>query len=353
MSDPQQPEREARGRADQTLLGVAPPRVDTDSPVEHRLHSPVLVRSGTSVADVEQPGIARSGQLVENPVKAPNGAAHVAPASPTGSSASRASFDAAFAYVRSRPAIWMMALPVLCSLALIALLRHPARARTAVTGQAVFSPAAAPEPHAAPAATATLAELERRPVGLLSAKEVVLLAQARAQQKRSAAGALREQLERDPALGKDGAMQKELLHLTTDPLTAPDALAALAVVDPPIGGDLLYEVWTGTTQRTETTELARAILYSTDVRPKASPALAVALDLRDAESCEQYQLILPKALTDGDRRALHLLTKLNGKRGCGAKKNEDCFACLRSNSAQLAAAIGAVKGRRAPTLTGQ
>ena len=136
-----------------------------------------------------------------------------------------------------------------------------------------------------------------------------------AQQKHAALDALREKLEHDPALGKDSAVQTQLLQLAGDPATATDALSAMALLEPPVGADLLYEVWTSTSVRTDTTELARALLYSTDVRPKASPALGVALDLRVAETCAEYQAILPKALTDGDHRALHVLTKLNGKRG--------------------------------------
>jgi hypothetical protein len=90
-------------------------------------------------------------------------------------------------------------------------------------------------------------------------------------------------------------------------------------------------------------------LYSADLRPKASPALAVALELRTAESCEQYRAILPEALKVGDRRAVHLLTKLNAKRGCGPKKNEDCFACLRAAKDELSATVNAVKSRHAPS----
>jgi hypothetical protein len=105
--------------------------------------------------------------------------------------------------------------------------------------------------------------------------------------------------------------------------------------------------------RTDTTELARSLLYSPEVRPQASPALAVALDLRLAESCEQYQAVLPNALKDGDRRALHLLAKLTPKHGCGAKKRDDCYACLRAKSDELSATINAVKSRRAPTFGAQ
>ncbi len=354
MSDPDQPRQDVKSRADQTLLGVAPPRTESSS---SRPHSPVLVRSGTSIADVE-PALLPSSALAGGSFEVPSGtaAAMLGEPSASASSASRARFDAAFAYVRARPLLWMIVIPVLCSLGLIALLRHPARGRP-VTGRAALSPSpvSASSPSAAPAApqAAALDELERRPASSLSASELVLLAQGRAQQKRDAAGALRAKLERDPALGNDSATQKELLRLTADESTAPDALAALAALETPTGGDLLYDVWTGTTVRTNTTELARALLYSTDVRPKVSRALSVALDLRVAETCEQYQAVLPKALTDGDRRALHLLTKLNGKRGCGAKKTDDCYACLRANGTQLVAAIIAAKGRRAPSVSAQ
>ncbi len=122
----------------------------------------------------------------------------------------------------------------------------------------------------------------------------------------------------------------------------------MAVLEPPIGADLLYEVWTRTSVRSDTTDLARALVYSTDLRPKASAALSVALDLRVAESCEQFKAILPRALKDGDRRSAHLLLKLNGRRGCGANKREDCYACLREPSDELKATINAAKSRRPP-----
>jgi hypothetical protein len=125
-------------------------------------------------------------------------------------------------------------------------------------------------------------------------------------------------------------------------------LATLASVSSPLGADLLYEAWAGTAARSESTELARALVFSADVRPRASAALSVALDLRAAQSCERYQAILPSALKDGDRRSFGPMTKLSNKRGCGPKKTEDCFACLRGAPDELAATINAVKSRRAP-----
>jgi hypothetical protein len=254
----------------------------------------------------------------------------------------------------------MVLVPVLFSVGLIAVAGHRSTHEripsnhTALPESAMASASAAVgEAKVEPpkVATDTLADLEHRPASSLSSRELVLLAEAHTQQKRAAASELRQKLAQNPALGKDSALQSQLLHLAEDPETAADALSAMAQLDSPSGADLLYEVWTGTTVRTDTTELARALLYSTDVRPKASVALGVALDLRVAESCPQYQAVLPKALTDGDRRALHLLAKLNVKRGCGPKKTEDCFACLRDKGDELTATINAVKSRRPPSVT--
>ena len=45
---------------------------------------------------------------------------------------------------------------------------------------------------------------------------------------------------------------------------------------------------------------------------------------------------------------MNVLTKLNVKRGCGAKKNEDCYPCLREKKDELSATINAAKSRRPP-----
>jgi hypothetical protein len=334
-----------KSEADQTLMGVAPPRVD--SSVDARPHSPVYVRSGTSVSDVEP--VSQPRFAAPSP---PRGLGSVSEPPATMKPKASAEHGTSVALVlhdlRTRPILWMVLLPVACALSLVALTGHrsmhapqPELSSSAAALQATASSTSAPP-------AAAVSELENRPAGSLSSREVVLLAEAHAEKKRAVARTLREQLARDPASGKENALHAQLLELSADPTTAPDALSAMALLEPPTGADLLYEVWTGTTVRTDTTELARALLYSTDVRPKASPALSVALDLRVAEACEQYQTILPKALTDGDSRSAHLLAKLNAKHGCGAKKNEDCYACLRSHKDELKATISAAKSRRAP-----
>lgn len=266
--------------------------------------------------------------------------------------------ERALALARRYPVIWMALAPAAVALLVIGVAAVTAptpKPRPVAAVVQAPAEAAAPEPLAAAAAPAvaekpaiSVADLEGKPLDSLNAGELLRLADARAVQREQAAQALCSKVEATPALLGEKAKQGELLHLLADPATSHDGLATLAKVDSPIAADLLYEAWTGTTARTEATELAHQIVYTKDVRAKASPGLAVALDLRAATTCEDTKAVLPRALKDGDRRSFHLLTKLLAKRGCGAKKNEDCFACLRADADDLTETIKAVKARKAP-----
>ncbi len=264
---------------------------------------------------------------------------------------------------RSYPALWMVALPVVLGLSLILIVYVGQPAPSAVAGapRAVAS-AAVPSPPSDVAAAAAarpavenkfskaaLAELEGKAPASLSVEELLLVNQGRAEHKREEAKALSRKLQEQPELAKDATVQAQLLRLAADPDTASVALVALAHAPSPVGSDLLYEVWTSRPVATGTAELARSLLYSREVRPTVSPALAVALDLRGAETCEATQAALPQARSAGDRRALGPLAKLNSRRGCGAKKTEDCYACLRAKVKPLLATIDAVKRRTAPS----
>jgi hypothetical protein len=346
--------REHKSEADQTLLGVAPPRIDSSAQLPR---SPVYVRSGTSVADVESapqaalpsappPAAAasRSEIPVAIPAKAP-GAAFILETS-----------DRLLRVARRRPALWMVAAPVVAALLVVWLGHHGHVQRSAAPASSAGAVALVDSPVAAKSASVAatpISELEAKPPGSLSSRELLRLADTHSEAQRAAARTLRRKVEDSPVLAKDSAVQSELLRLAEDDRTARDALAAMALLEPPVGADLLYETWTRMQERTDATELARALLYSPDVRPTASPALAVALELRTAETCEQYKAILPSALKEGDRRALHLLSKLTAKRGCGPKKTADCFACLREPTDELTATINAVKSRHPPSYTAQ
>jgi hypothetical protein len=204
------------------------------------------------------------------------------------------------------------------------------------------APAASLMPPIEPARTATPGEA-------LSADEVLTLAMADLERRRQSAKMFRETIAGDPSALRDKLVIADLRRLTADPQTALEGLATVAALPGSTSADLLYEIWTATPNRTDATELARALLYSRDVLRKASPALSVALELRLAETCQANLAILPLALQVGDRRSFPLLNKLKRKDGCGTHRRQDCFACLREGE-ELEAAITAVKGRRPPNL---
>jgi hypothetical protein len=194
---------------------------------------------------------------------------------------------------------------------------------------------------------AAIKELSAKPLPELRVEEAISLSLGQSAQDVRAARTLRARVEHDPGLIKDPEVLAQLRRNTDNPETAREALAAMANVPGPISADLIYEVWTATASRTTATDLARSLIYSKEVRAKASKALSVALDLRDADTCEKNRDLLPKASSDGDRRSSHVLNKLTRKYGCGPNKRQDCYACLRDTKA-LDDAIKAVKSRREP-----
>lgn len=208
-------------------------------------------------------------------------------------------------------------------------------------------PVATTQAPALPASGPDMEKLEARKDEELSKDEALTLAAARRAREHEKVAELRRKLQRDPGLFKDAATLTELRRAGEDPLTAPDALSAMAEAPGPLAADLLYEMWTGTVVRNSATELARALVFSKEVRAKASPELAIALDLRLADTCEQNKELLPRVLEKADRRSLSLLAKLARKFGCGANKRQDCYACLRDDKS-VEEAMTAVKKRREP-----
>jgi hypothetical protein len=194
-----------------------------------------------------------------------------------------------------------------------------------------------------------LATLERQKPEDRGAEEAIALASGRVAQEVSAVGKLKARLAADPGLAKDPKALADLRRMAQDPVTSRDALAAMAALPGSLSADLLYEAWTSTAERSMVTELAQALLMSKDVRPKASPALAVALDLRRAETCEENAKILQRAIEVGDKRAFAPLSRLLRHNGCGPTKKDDCYACIREGDL-LTQALNSVKQRREPEL---
>jgi hypothetical protein len=194
-----------------------------------------------------------------------------------------------------------------------------------------------------------LATLEQKKPKELGTDEALAVARGKVAQDVAAAKKLREKLSADPGLAKDKKIVAELLRFAHGRETGQDALATMAALPGPLSADLVYEVWTGTAERSDATELARSILLGKDVRPKASPALGVALELREATTCEESLALLARAIEHGDKRALVPINRLARRTGCGPNKKQDCYPCLRDGEA-LKKAFNAVRVRREPEL---
>ncbi|HVJ14893.1 MAG TPA: hypothetical protein VM686_05610 [Polyangiaceae bacterium] len=218
------------------------------------------------------------------------------------------------------------------------------------TPAAIMAPPAAAPPPSEPAVTCAKPTAPAPVAGSSSApsvSDVLDRAIARVQDETAVARQFVGVLERVPEVIEQKAVLAELRQHLSRPHAAPEALRALASMQGSAGADLLYEIWIGTKERTTATELARELLYSREVRSKASPALDVVLDLRTAQGCEQQRGLLPSATKHGDQRALPLLGKLLREQGCGPSKRQDCYACLRSGD-ELNKAIKSVNRRIAP-----
>lgn len=214
------------------------------------------------------------------------------------------------------------------------------------------SPTPDPSRASAPVATAVHAAAVAAPVVEVKSSGIAALLQAneeRAQRKRAEAKAFAQTLRAEPSRAADAVVQAKLVQLSADPETFAVALEAMALAPSPFGPDLLFQVWTGRASDPDASALARALLSTREVRANASPALAVALELREAETCEASRVALLRAERRADGRSLPPLVKLAQRRGCGASKREDCYPCIRENAQQLDSALKGAVRRHPPS----
>jgi len=89
---------------------------------------------------------------------------------------------------------------------------------------------------------------------------------------------------------------------------------------------------------------AQRALKREDVRAKATPQLALALDLRAASTCDAKKALLPKARELGDARALVVLRSYRPAKGCGFLGGRDCWPCMHRDGS-LKQTIQAIEDR--------
>lgn len=89
------------------------------------------------------------------------------------------------------------------------------------------------------------------------------------------------------------------------------------------GLDILYEI-VSTKGSSKAALRAADILRQNEVTQRSSPALRVAMELRDAKTCRERLDLLERARTEGDTRAVAVLDNMR-QLDCIAKAGECCF----------------------------
>jgi serine/threonine-protein kinase len=100
------------------------------------------------------------------------------------------------------------------------------------------------------------------------------------------------------------------------------------------GVDILYDIAFGASGRLypQAASRAKQSLGRSDVKGRASPALSVLLQFRDAKTCEQKHALLQDAGDKGDGRMAAVLTQYQSSRGCGFLGRSDCYPCLHKDT---------------------
>jgi hypothetical protein len=180
-----------------------------------------------------------------------------------------------------------------------------------------------------PAGANPVDEILRSPPGERSRADAVALGRHWSRERFEALRTLCDSIRADPRKLEEATAVSSVLRFAADPATSRAILETLAEVGTFRSLDLLYEIWIGPKERTDTTQLAEALLLSKDCRPKVSSALALCLELRDKPTrCEDVDRLVKTALHAGDRRAAMLLVNLGSRRNCGPSGDMDCVKCL-------------------------
>jgi serine/threonine-protein kinase len=123
--------------------------------------------------------------------------------------------------------------------------------------------------------------------------------------------------------------------------------AAFAMMEGGLGAhgpDILYDLSTTKGLTPRTAARVKQALARAEVKARMSPALGIALDMRNAPSCEAKRGLLPRAKEQGDARVLGTLRTYLAPRGCGFLGLGDCWICMRRDTA-LATTIAAIEER--------
>jgi hypothetical protein len=90
---------------------------------------------------------------------------------------------------------------------------------------------------------------------------------------------------------------------------------------------------------------AETFLQAPSFEKVATPGLRATVKLRYSAGCDEKRALLAEVKKSSDERALFELVPLQDKTGCGARKKDDCYPCLRTSN-ELDDAIASVRTRK-------
>ena len=111
------------------------------------------------------------------------------------------------------------------------------------------------------------------------------------------------------------------------------------------GADIAYDLVTTSNVRPWVQTRAETFLQSPSFEKVATPGLRAIVKLRYSAGCDEKKALFTELKKNSDERALFELVPLQDKTGCGARKKDDCYPCLRTSN-ELDDAIAAVRTRK-------
>jgi hypothetical protein len=111
------------------------------------------------------------------------------------------------------------------------------------------------------------------------------------------------------------------------------------------GADIAYDLVTTSNVRPWVQTRAETFLQSPAFEKVATPSLHAIVKLRYSAGCDEKKTLLADLKKNSDERALFELVPLQDKTGCGARKKDDCYPCLRTSN-DLDDTIAAVRTRK-------
>ena len=230
---------------------------------------------------------------------------------------------------------------------------HPAASASVVKPEPVAAPAPSESPpiasdaqisiarDAGPAALAKLADSYPKDTRVWVELARVQLAAGNAS---ASVNAVKSAYMADPSASKQAKLATILWKTAQKRDTSEKTLNLLGGGFGERGVDILYDLATTPGVRRDVKKAASGALYTMAAQNAASPALKVLFALEHAGTCQEKLALLPRAESDADARSLPLLTSMRSSVGCGKKRRNDCYPCMRGGL-QLENAVAAVRKR--------